>query len=184
MTVLAQAAPQSQDVPDAARENLVDLIQRLSEPPEPAPIAMTPQTPGWLVLGGFFLVLVSWLLWRWLDLRRRNAYRRAALAELERAKSDPAQIAEILRRTALAAYPREQVAGLSGSPWLEFLDNCGAGVLFGETVGQELLVAPYRKDAPASVDLFNAAEQWVRKHRVEKGSPSRARFRRRQEAVT
>ncbi len=64
-----------------------------------------PQTVGWIWLGR--------LVWRALFLaglagcvhRRANAYRRAGLAALTAAGDDPARIAQIIRRTALAGFP-------------------------------------------------------------------------------
>ena len=102
---------------------LVELINLLEEVPEPPPIAMTPQTPGWIVLGVVVAVLL-FLLLRWAVQRHRaEAYRRAALRELEQAGDDPAAISTVLRRTALAAFPagagrsthRSRLAGFSGS---------------------------------------------------------------------
>ena len=53
---------------------------------------------------------------------RRNAYRREALRELEEA--DAADISAILKRTALVAFPREQVASLSGAAWMACARCC------------------------------------------------------------
>ena len=102
---------------------LVELIDLLEEVPEPLAIPMTPQTPGWIALAAVILV-IGLVLVRWgVNRHRANAYRRAALHELEEARDDPSTVAAILRRTAIAAYPREKVASLSGAQWLAFLDR-------------------------------------------------------------
>jgi hypothetical protein len=145
--------------------NLVDLIDRLAEPPEPSPVAMTPQTPGWTVLAILLALLAAWLVWRWVQHRRANAYRRAALAELNAAGDDPAAIADVLRRTALAAWPRERVASLSGRAWLQFLDATGGGG-FADGPGDALLAAPYREDAAPAPGLRDLAARWIRRHKV------------------
>lgn len=147
--------------------DLVTLIDRLAEPPEPAPISMLPQTPGWLVFGGLCLLALAWLGWRWRAHRRANAYRRAALAELQGAGDDPTAIAEVLRRTALAAWPRERVAGLHGAAWLEFLDRSGAGG-FTDGPGRVIARAPYQGAAEPAPGLNELAARWIRDHRVER----------------
>ena len=155
---------------DAAPEivNLVTLIDRLAEPPEPAPVSMMPQTAGWTVLAVLLVLALAWLVRYAVTRWRANAYRRAALAELEAAGDDPAAIAVILRRTALAAWPRERVASLHGRDWLRFLDVTGGGGGFAEGSGAVLAGAPYRADAAAPAPgLRELAAHWVRCHRVE-----------------
>ena len=156
-----------------AREvvSLVDLIDRLAEPPEPSPISMAPQTAGWTVVAVLLALVLVWLAWRGMQRWRANAYRRAALAELDAAGDDPAAIADILRRTALAAWRRERVASLSGADWLRFLDATGGGGGFVDGPGAALATAPYRSDAAAPAPgLAVLAARWVRRHRAETGA--------------
>lgn len=162
------------DVTQSAAEpvNLIGLIDGLIEPPPPPPVSMMPQTWGWAVLAVALAVLAGWLIWRWIAHRRANAYRRAALAELDRAGSDAAEIAAILRRAALAGYPRAQVAGLTGADWLEFLNQTGGD--FDAATGAALLAAPYRGDAAADPAVRKAAEGWIRRHRRPDAAPATA----------
>ncbi len=152
-----EAAPQT--------TNLIDLLNRLAEPSEPAPVSLMPQTPGWTVLALLLALLLAWLAWRAVVRWRANAYRRAALVELAAAGDDPAAIATILRRVALAAWPRERVASLHGTQWLQFLDRSGGGG-FVDGPGTALVDAPYRPRASAP-GLGALAARWVRRHRVE-----------------
>lgn len=145
--------------------NLVDLIDRLAEPGEPAPVSMAPATAGWTVLALMLALAILWLLWRGVRQWRANAYRRAALAELASAGDDPAAVAAILRRTALAAWPRTRVASLRGGEWLRFLDSTG-GDGFTDGPGAVLARAPYRTAGPTP-GLGALAARWVRRHRVE-----------------
>ena len=146
--------------------NLVELLDLLDPPPEPVRVAMTPQTSGWIVLG---LVAVSLLAWGAVTLLRRyrsNAYRRAAVAELNALAhdgEDPAQIAVLLRRTALAAYPRGQVASLHGDDWLQFLDGHFPGDGFCKGPGRVLAAAPWRPVA-ADPALTALARDWMLTH--------------------
>lgn len=165
----------------AARDapvSLVGLLDELAEPVAPPPVPLTPQTAGWAVLAAMLavalLALIAWRVRRW----RANAYRRAALAELATAGEDPAAIALVLRRTALAAWPRAEVAGLSGEAWLAFLDRSGGQPGFVEGPGRALLDAPYRS-GPPQPGLAPLAARWVRRHRAprptrRRGAPSDA----------
>lgn len=141
--------------------NLVELLDKLAEPPMPEPVSLAPQTAGWWVLGAVLLLSLAYGLWRlWLHWRA-DAYRRAALHRLRKAGQDPALIATILRRAALAAYPRREVAGLAGTDWVAFLRATGS---FPEAAGPALIRAPYAPVGEAGV-LRKAAERWIRTHR-------------------
>jgi len=144
---------------------LVELIGLLEDVPEPPEIALTPQTPGWIVVGILALVSVVLAL-RWVWRRRRaNAYRRAALEALDVSQDDPVAIASILRRAALVAYPRSEVAALDGDRWLAFLDGTYPGSGFVNGPGSVIATAPYRPER-ASPEARRVASEWVRKHKV------------------
>ncbi|MEY8829383.1 DUF4381 domain-containing protein [Sedimentitalea sp. XS_ASV28] len=144
--------------------NLIELLDRLEPAPEPPPIAMTPQTIGWVWLAVALVTTMLILLRLVLRHRRANAYRRAALGALAGAGDDPARIAQILRRTALAAFPREDVAALTGERWLNFLDRTMPGDGFANGPGRALAEAPYREVA-ATPGLAELARRWVKAHR-------------------
>lgn len=141
-------------------DNLIDLMGRLVEPPVPDPVSLAPQTAGWWVLGAMLAAALAAALWRAHRRWKANAYRRAALTELA-ATDDPAQIAAILRRTALAAYPRARVAGKAGADWLAFLDTTGG---FPADAGAVLNRAPYAATTGHDSALKPAAERWIRHH--------------------
>lgn len=149
----------------AAPVNLVDLIDGLVEPAEPSPVSLVPQTWGWAVVLLLLLGLAVWLGRRWVVRRHANAYRRVAARAVAEATT-AADIAVVLRRAALAAYPRTDVAGLTGQDWLAFLESSG-GLPIPPVTGAELLAAPYRPDRlPPSPELRLWAEAWVRGHAV------------------
>lgn len=146
--------------------NLNDLLDQLVMPTEPAPVSMVPQTWGWAVIALILLIFLAYGLWRYLRYRRDNAYRRAALRLLDTCGDDPARIAEILRRTALVAYPRIQVASLAGDDWLKFLDRHARGSRF-QRAGRDLALAPYCH-IPADPALTRQARAWIRHHHRDK----------------
>lgn len=152
--------------PDFEGKSLVELLDMLKPAPVPDPISMTPQTWGWVVVAIAFLTVVATGLYLYLRHRRANAYRRAALAEIEHAGGDAAKIAEVLRRTALAAYPRTQVAGLFGKEWLSFLQQTSGIVTFSEPSAQSLINAPYR-ETPQNPDVTKLVQDWIRSHKSE-----------------
>lgn len=154
---------------DLSGLDLVGLLDRLVPVPEPPPISLWPQTEGWIWLAVLLLVLGIALAQRWLRHRRDNAYRRAALAAIASAGDDAVALAAILRRTALAAYPRAQVAALQGDAWLAFLDQAYGGTGFSEGPGRAVARAPYqrpsRSDTSSDAGLAALVRTWVQRHR-------------------
>jgi len=145
--------------------NLVDLIDQLVEPVPPPPVSMVPQTAGWWVLGLAVIATLCVFGLRTYRAYQRNAYRRAALWEIDAAGTDMTALSSILKRTALAAYPRRDVAGLSGDAWLRFLDDTVSSTAFTAGVGKALATAPYQQEAVAEPALIALVKSWVRDHR-------------------
>ncbi|WP_119168161.1 DUF4381 domain-containing protein [Algihabitans albus] len=159
---------------DLSGLNLVELLERLEPVPEPPPIPLWPQTAGWIWLGLALTAAAAWLLYRWIAAHRAEAYRRAALREVAAAGDDPAVLAEVLRRTALAAFPRAKVAALYGEAWLAFLDETCDGTAFRRGAGRAFAVAPYATTAPQP-GLAPVAADWIRRHRRPKSGIRRKR---------
>jgi len=142
----------------------------------PDPIGWWPPAPGWWLAALLLLAIVSavtLLIRRW---RRRNRYRRAALSELAwlhaqarngmEARQFAAAASILLRRAALAHYPRNQVAMLTGTAWLEFLDRSGATSEFSQGPGRALQDAAYDPSAPCDIEaLQRLCHDWLRRHR-------------------
>ena len=131
----------------------------------PEPVGWWPPAPGWWLLAGLLLILLGVAWWH----HRHYALRRAALTELRRLEQSgsddihlSAGINRLLRRVALASYPRTQVAGLSGEAWLRFLDSSARDKGFCDGPGRVLATAPF---APAcTLDrtaLIGLARQWI-----------------------
>lgn len=152
---------------DLSGFNLVELYDQLIQPEAPARVSMWPQTAGWLWLSLGLLLLFLFTGWKFYAWRRATAYRRAALVALQAAGNEPAAISNVLRRTAIAGFPREEVAGLYGADWLAFLDGSAPSAGFvGSEAGRILAAAPYRAQKPHD-DLSKLAETWIRTHRRE-----------------
>ena len=149
-------------------ENLRDLAL-------PAPVAFWPPAPGaWIVAAGLAAMLALLLrdLWR---RHRDDAYRRAALAELDAIAASPQpnadtveRISEVMKRAALVAFPREQVAPLSGAMWADFLADSGGKTLDAPAM-RRLLCKAYDAHGPGPAEirtLIAQARIWVARHRI------------------
>ncbi|KAI3592969.1 hypothetical protein D9X30_1840 [Cupriavidus sp. U2] len=150
----------------------------------PPPPAWWPQTVGWLLVGICVLCALLWLGWRTWRHWRANRYRRAALKELGRLQAgldangpDRAQallsLAELLKRTALAVWPRETVAALSGTSWRDFL-LAHAGKAADAVPPLAMLIeteyldraALGRWPAQQTRDTAAACRRWIAEHRA------------------
>lgn len=151
---------------------LSQLIDQLSPPPEPSPVPWLPQTWGWAVLTTILTLVLLWFVLHHWKRWRSNTYRREALRELDRRLAQGeglAAVADILRRTALAAWPRDQVAALRGEAWVAFLDRHFPTSRYGRfsgPLGIALINAPYRPghDSEALDQLANLTRHWIRHH--------------------
>jgi hypothetical protein len=144
--------------PDAASlDNLRDIVV-------PPPVPWWPPAPGWWLILATLAVLAGWFAVRRWRRYRAAAYRRAALRELAGA-TGVATAAEILKRTALAAYPRTQVASLSGSAWCRWLEST-AGIPVPGTVAEALAEGVFdQTDGQQVADVKAFAAEWIRTHR-------------------
>ena len=86
----------------------------------PDPPAFWPPAPGMWVALGIVVAIALLVGWRLYETRKCNAYRKAGLRLLYGARSAH-DVAVVMKRVALAAFPREQVASLTGNEWAAFL---------------------------------------------------------------
>ncbi len=151
--------------------NAPDPLQELRDVHLPDPISWWPPAFGWWMLLVVVCIGVGLGLWVW-AYRQRTKPRRLALAQLKEVKQQFAIHADeqrtitllsyLVRRVALAVFPRSHVAGLSGQSWLQFLDRTGHTTQFSDGPGQCLLSGPYQSHGPASAaDLIPLIEHWI-----------------------
>jgi hypothetical protein len=153
-------------------------LARLHDIVMPAPLPLWPPAPGWLWLLGFAAVAGLVLLLRALIRFQRNRYRREALAELKRLRGLDAQhrpellagLSILLKRTALSAYPRREVAELTGPDWFRLLDRC-ANTRFSEGLGAALENSNFTGSTTAWETsqlerLGEEVQRWIRQHRA------------------
>lgn len=153
-----------------------DPVAGLIDIPLPHEVSLWPQTWVSRITAVVLLVAAVIALWQFIRYRHVNRYRREALAELARVEGGGAapgkmlaQLSLLLRRTALAAFPREQVASLAGADWLAFLDRTSSGRQFSEGDGRLLATGPYQRAQPGEAELRSLSvlvRHWIRGHHV------------------
>lgn len=143
-----------------------------TEVASPGTISWWPATPGWAVLAAGLALYLLYRGGRALRRWRRNRYRREARRELRQlvASAGPETLAnaasDLLKRTALAAFPRPRVAGLHGAAWVDFLNRHCAGAPFDATLA-EALSSQYRQVPLAAGQqraLLAACDTWIKHH--------------------
>jgi hypothetical protein len=156
-------------------------LQNLNDIVVPAAVAWWPLAPGWYALGLVLTVLAVWWAARVLQKHHQNRYRRTALARLDEIRrslamqdessSEILMLPELLKRTALFAFPRAQVASLSSAAWFQFLNDTVGGDAFSTTAAASLERLAYQpsgaKLSNAEVtELLSSAEHWLKQHRA------------------
>ncbi|MEX2367596.1 MAG: DUF4381 domain-containing protein, partial [Pseudohongiellaceae bacterium] len=85
------------------------------------------------------------------------------------------EINAILRRVALVFYPQHDVASLSSTQWLRFLDHSGNTLAFSSGPGQALGDAAYRRSFEADAEaVYELARTWIRSRYRQAGKWSYA----------
>jgi Ca-activated chloride channel family protein len=149
-----------------------DPVAGLIDMPLPPSISLWPQTLAARAVCIAVLIAFALAVGRWLYLWHVNRYRRVALADLERiAQESPdtavSQLALLVRRTALAVFPRQKIARLSGEAWLAFLDQSYGGHEFSRGIGRVLSRGPYEPPQDASAPgLSDLVRRWISVHHV------------------
>lgn len=154
----------------------VDALAQLKDIQLPAPVGWWPLAPGWycLMVLGFLLIVGSTVV---IYRRHRNALpKKQALSLLKiytvqykqdrNAQLASARISELLKRVALAYFPRQQVASMHGQAWVTFLNQTAKGVNF-EPVKGMLLDSPFKNNEQINLQpLITQTELWIKQRKV------------------
>lgn len=143
-------------------------LRDIHAPPVPD---LWPPAPGWWLLLVLSLALLGWAV-RWLYRRYRFLRRRRRILDeltgLSARDASPdlaADVSALLKRVALARYPRAEVAPLTGQVWLEFLDRNGGRGRFATGPGKVLAQGPYAPAQSFDVEaLLVLARDWIGKN--------------------
>lgn len=147
----------------------------------PEDVSAWPPGPGWYLVAFLLLVVLTYLLFKYIRKHRRMRYRLLALKHLvtirEEAGTAPRQedlqeVNRLLKRTALSAFPRSSVAGIHGKGWQEFLEaHYPSGTLDSNQwnlLCHELFKHPGKVhiSLPDWEALVNYTGNWIRKHKT------------------
>ena len=146
-------------------------LQNLNDIVAPAPVAWWPPAPGWYALAVLLLLLLTWWGFRGLRSWQQGRYRREALQSLKGiSESGPlaaAALPDLLKRVALSAWPRDEIAGLVGPEWHRFLDHAAGSERFEGEAGRRLEQAAYAPGKLSGEDfrgLCADVDWWIRHH--------------------
>jgi hypothetical protein len=159
-----------------------DPLAGLADLVVPDPVSWRPQAWGWWVVAGLLVVAALALVIRWARRYAADRYRREALSEwgdLDARLGDDsgreaalAELAALIKRTALAAWPRAEVASLSGGAWVEFLRSHAGRARVDGPLASLLDAAEYQPASLVSVSspdaraCARAVREWIEGHRV------------------
>lgn len=143
-------------------ENQTDPLTRLIDiqlPPDPA---FWPPAPGWWIAVLVILVVLYFGMHTLLKYKHSKKPLREFVTKVESVADSPESInnslnslSRILKQYTIHCYGREQVARLSGSDWLEFLDSkTTSGNGFSSGIGASLGDGLYRNNARPDITLL------------------------------
>ena len=169
---IACSAPALADSDPASLSRLHDIVV-------PGAVPWWPPAPGWYALGFIVAATGGHLAWRY---HRRRQLRRYRVAALETLQAFPltgdndlnyaAEVMSLLRRTALAAWPRAEIVPLQGGAWWQFLDAQVDRPAFAAELGplcERLAYAPGHDESQSTEQLMclrDAAAYWIEAHRA------------------
>jgi len=133
----------------------------------PAPVSFWPPAVGVWIVGVAAAAMLAVAACRAIRRYRADAYLRRATAEIDD-RIPIARLSEVLKRAAMVAYGRDQVASLTGAGWAAFLVRTGRA---GETdiLASELTSAG-ALDGTAEPSALAQARAWLA---VQRGRVSR-----------
>ena len=153
----------------------------------PESVSIFPLAPAWYAAAGILAFLLIRFGIRRYKSFRENRYRRDAGKELDHLEkiildsNDPKDkvrgamaLPGLLKQTAISAYKRKTVAGLSQEAWSAFLDKKGSMKAFSGETGRLLSICAYGTPEQISAlsessrkELIAIIRKWIQKHLKE-----------------
>ncbi|USE34274.1 DUF4381 domain-containing protein [Endozoicomonas sp. SCSIO W0465] len=148
----------------------------------PDPVGLWPPAMGWWLVA---VIVIALLVLVTVSIRRRwqkNRYRSEALHQARQILADyqvhqslhrlANESNELLKRVALHAFPRAQVAGLTGDAWSQFLANTGDIPEFlhhsafnNDRYHPEIpLMPPDGSPDKMPENVYELTRRWIKKH--------------------
>ncbi len=149
----------------------------------PEPISYFPHTIGWKIL--LVGIIIAAIIFGYKRYRhwQANRYRTDALKRLATIEQEIQgsgtktksllDLPILVKQTALQAFPRDEIAQLSGDRWLGFLDRSCDTQEFTQGVGQLLPQLAYQSTSALAnlpeqkiSNLIDLIRQWIKNHQV------------------
>lgn len=140
----------------------------------PDDVSMWPLAYGWWILAGIIIVtlIASWLWYKKIQAKKFAAITLARkelnivkqkLATNEDPKSIINELSILLRRLTISTFPRTETASLTGTAWLNFLDEAIDDKAFDTEEGKILIEGPYRPNVSRSEvePLITLCDGWI-----------------------
>ncbi|MBU2893607.1 DUF4381 domain-containing protein [Colwellia sp. D2M02] len=150
------------DNSDLENLELYQLMAEIKPVSEPAVISMWPQGPGWTVLLVCVAVIAVLALAIYKYKQFKQRHRRFAIAEINALNDNasPLAISSILKRCAFNDFNRAQIASLTGTNWVDFLNaHCHKHTPFHDFYQQD--------QQPELVLLKQQAIIWLSHYKVK-----------------
>ncbi len=152
-------------------EELQEALKDLRGVHEPTSLGFWPPAPGWWLI--LCLIILLFLLWRWLKGRKTPNYKKMANEELTNILANyeiqgnshqaTVEIALLIRKLILASETSMPVANLTGDEWLAYLDKKSQSQLFSEGAGRALKTVVYQKTSNVKIsDLLDATKVLIK----------------------
>jgi hypothetical protein len=147
-------------------QTLPPELAQLKDVHELAAISWWPPAIGWWIVAGLLLIgVIAALIYiypRW----RLRSYRQFFLKQLQHIQQtkDDTQTQRLnflMKKLALLAFPRTQVAGLTGKAWANFLREQGPKNRTLTTLQQVLGEQQFQSAAIDAPELWKDAQAWV-----------------------
>ena len=139
----------------------------------PEGVSLWPLTIAWWLLIVVSIVAVVGLIIFYRRYQKKWGYRQEALNLLKAHKnnlnnSDIAiKYLECLKRTAISAYPNQDIDSLYGDAWLSFLNRQTPKPLFNSELADFIRQAQYKKIFNLENEhLYKAIERWIKQHSI------------------
>ena len=137
----------------------------------PKGVSIWPLALGWWLVLAMLIAIVIGLLITYKQYRKKWGYRREALRLLKnyqqtlQDQSIAIKYLECLKRTAISAYPTQNIQALHGQAWVDFLNMQTPTPLFNEQLAHFICNIQYQQIICVDKNLLHTAViGWIKKH--------------------
>ncbi|TQV71552.1 DUF4381 domain-containing protein [Aliikangiella marina] len=148
--------------------NPLDQLRDIQLPPD---ATFWELAPGWWFVIGVAVIYLVYLLIKWNQKRQRLALIKPArkelksIAELTPDNTAAAELSALLKRICLLYFPKKEVASLSGSQWINFLNQQSPNAIFDDKAKLIFSEMLYRKNQQVAEQdwhaLLSQSEQMI-----------------------